>query len=112
MTWKTLYERLGGLDEAAFPVAFNDVDYCLRLQEAGYRIIFTPHAQLYHHESASRGRDLSADQQARAAREIATVRRKWRSRLQYDPYYNPNLSYRRPDFSLTDAPRVRRPWVR
>src|SRR6185436_9610159 len=100
MTWKTLYQKLGGLDEKKLPVAFNDVDYCLRVQEAGLRVIFTPHAQLYHHESASRG-GRSPD------REAGVMRRRWKSRMRHDPYYNPNLSYRTPDFSLSDMPRVK-----
>jgi GT2 family glycosyltransferase len=111
MTWKSLYQRLGGLDEADFPIAFNDVDYCLRVQQAGYRVVFTPHALLYHDESASRGRNVTAEQQVRAAREADVARRKWGPRMRDDPYYNPNLSYERPDFSLSDAPRVRKPWV-
>jgi GT2 family glycosyltransferase len=112
MTWKALYERLGGLNEPEFPVEFNDVDYCLRVQAAGYRVIYTPHAVLYHDESASRGRNVTEQQRSRAARDAARMRRKWAKRLQYDPYYNPNLSYVRPDFSLSDAPRVRKPWLR
>jgi GT2 family glycosyltransferase len=112
MTWKDLYQRLGGMDETAFPVAFNDVDYCLRAQDAGYRVIFTPHAQLYHHESATRGRDASAARAAMEARDAKEVRQRWGERLWHDPYYNPNLSYERPDFSLSTAPRVRKPWRR
>jgi GT2 family glycosyltransferase len=103
MTWKSLYQRLGGLDEKQLPVAFNDVDYCLRVQEAGLRVIFTPHAELYHHESVSR-QGLSPDREARV------MRRRWKARMRHDPYYNPNLSYRSPDFSLSDMPRVKRPW--
>jgi len=103
MTWRSLYQKLGGLDEKKLPVAFNDVDYCLRVQEAGLRVIFTPHAQLYHRESASRG-------QRSPDREASVMRRRWKARMRHDPYYNPNLSYRRPDFSLSDLPRVKRPW--
>jgi O-antigen biosynthesis protein len=112
MTWKSLYQRLGGLDEKELAVSFNDVDYCLRVLEAGQRVIFTPHAQLYHLESASRGRGRSDEQQARETREANVMRRRWRARLQHDPYYNPNLSYRYPDFSLSDAPRAKKPWLR
>jgi GT2 family glycosyltransferase len=112
MTWKQLYQRLGGLDEAELAVSFNDVDYCLRLQQAGYRVVFTPHAELYHFESATRGHDASAEQEARAAREVSIMRRRWGKRLDLDPYYNPNLNYARPDFSLAGAPRVRKPWLK
>ena len=109
MTRKDLYLRLGGLDERRFPVSFNDVDYCLRLQEAGYRVIFTPHAELYHHESASRGDGAASPREAAAAR---ALRRRWRARLERDPYYNPNLSNERADFSLADPPRIERPWLK
>ncbi len=112
MTWRNLYEKLGGLDETNLPISFNDVDYCLRVQEQGYRVIFTPHAELFHHESATRGMDVSVEQQARATRDVRHMRRRWGKRMQHDPYYNPNLSYDRPDFSLSDAPRVRKPWIR
>ena len=108
MTWKRLYLQLGGLDERALPVAFNDVDYCLRVQRAGYRVVFTPHAALYHHESASRGRGASR----REEQAVRIMRRRWRRRLEVDPYYNPNLSYERPDFTLARAPRVRKPWLK
>lgn len=112
VTWKELYEQLGGLDEANLRVAFNDVDYCLRVQEEGYRIIWTPHAELYHHESASRGADDSPEKGKRTRREADFMRRRWRGRMEHDPYYNPNLNYERPDFCLSNAPRVQRPWDR
>lgn len=111
MTWKRLYRDLGGLDERRLPVSFNDVDYCLRLQDEGWRVIFTPHAELRHHESATRGRHMSVEQQARALREVRYMRRRWRARLRHDPYYNPNLNYDRPDFSLGYASRVVKPWL-
>ena len=112
VTWKRLYQRLSGLNEEMFTVAFNDVDYCLRLQEAGYRVIFTPHAELYHHESATRGTDESLRRRLRDRRELKYMRARWSERMKHDPYYNPNLSYRRPDFSLSETPRVRKPWLR
>jgi GT2 family glycosyltransferase len=111
LTWKQAYLRLGGLNEKRLTVAFNDVDYCLRLQEAGYRVVFTPHAQLYHHESATRGDDEPLARRLRARREVKYMRRRWRSRMRHDPYYNPNLSYRRPDFALGESARVRKPWL-
>jgi GT2 family glycosyltransferase len=111
VTWKHLYEQLGGLNEESLTVAFNDVDYCLRLQEAGHRVIFTPHAELIHHESATRGRDTGLPRRMRANREISYMRLRWGKRMRHDPYYNPNLSYQRPDFSLSETPRVRKPWL-
>ena len=111
MTWRSLYDQLGGLDEENLPVAFNDVDYCLRIREAGYRVIWTPHAELYHHESVSRGSDDTPEKEARAKKEAAYMRSRWRHVMHHDPFYNPNLSYERPDFSLSHAPVVLKPWL-
>jgi GT2 family glycosyltransferase len=111
LTWKRLYESLGGLDEERLPVGYNDVDYCLRLQQAGHRVIFTPHAELYHYESATRGSDATPRKRLRARREEHAMRARWGSRMKHDPYYNPNLSPRRPDFSLGENPRVSKPWL-
>jgi GT2 family glycosyltransferase len=110
ITWRHLYQELGGLDERQLPVAFNDVDYCLRVREAGYRVVWTPHAELYHHESVSRGQDLTPEKKKRAKREVAYMRKRWKKVLLCDPFYNPNLSYERADFSLSHAPLVSRPW--
>jgi GT2 family glycosyltransferase len=112
LTWKDLYERMGGLNERALPVAFNDVDYCLRLQDAGYRVIYTPHAELYHHEWGTRGVDTTWRQRWRAHREMSYMRSRWRERMKHDPYYNPNLSYDQPNFTLNWKPRVKKPWER
>jgi len=111
VTWRTLYLRLGGLDEKHLPVAFNDVDYCLRVRQAGFKVVWTPHAELYHHESISRGKDKSAKRMRVAEREVAYMRRRWRKEMQSDPFYNPNFSYMRPDFVLGPAPDVKKPWL-
>lgn len=111
MTWKRLYDQLGGLDERRLKVAFNDVDYCLRVREAGYRVIWTPHAQLYHYESVTRGRDVSERARKRTRREANYMRSRWRHVMRHDPFYNPNLSYERPDFALSITPTVERPWL-
>ncbi|MEO8333054.1 MAG: glycosyltransferase family 2 protein, partial [Gallionella sp.] len=110
VVWKSLYEELRGLDEQHLPVAFNDVDFCLRVREAGYRVVWTPHAELYHHESVSRGKDESPEKKRRAKREAAYMRKRWKHVMWHDPFYNPNLSYERADFSLGNAPMVRKPW--
>lgn len=110
LTWRQRFLDLGGLDARRLPVAFNDVDYCLRVREAGGRVVWTPHAVLLHHESVSRGLDQSPAQKRRARREAEWMRRRWRAALQRDPFYNPNLSHERPDFSLSHAPLVRKPW--
>ncbi|MFZ0255868.1 MAG: glycosyltransferase family 2 protein [Gammaproteobacteria bacterium] len=110
MTRRALYLSLGGLNEKDLPIAFNDVDYCLRLREANWRVVWTPYAALYHHESVSRGRDESPEKKARAQQEVAYMIRRWGHVMHHDPFYNPNLSYARPDFSLSHAPLVNRPW--
>jgi GT2 family glycosyltransferase len=96
-TRRELFERTGGFDEAGLQVAFNDVDYCLRLQSAGYRIVYNPFCVLYHFESKSRGHDLSDAKQARHRAEAATFRARWRLIVDADPYYNPHFErYARP----------------
>ena len=90
LTPRQLFLDMGGLDAARFPVAFNDVDYCLRLRTAGKTIVWTPHAQLMHHESASRGHDVTLPQKSRAAMEMQHFRALWGNFV--DPFYNPNLS--------------------
>jgi GT2 family glycosyltransferase len=88
----SVYEALSGLDEHAFPVAFNDVDFCLRIQQAGLNLIWTPFAQLIHAESASRGKDESAEKRARAVREQQGFVERWFAAGQSDPHYHPALS--------------------
>lgn len=110
VTWRDLYLRLGGLNARWLPVAFNDVDYCLRVRKAGYRVVWTPHAELYHHESVSRGKDQGWRKELRAWREVKYMRWKWREAMRHDPFYNPNFSYLRADFALSPAPAVPKPW--
>ena len=100
MMRKALYEELGGLDEA-FAVALNDVDLCVRAWKAGRVNVFTPFAELYHYESASRGTDLTGAGAERYEKESALFRERWKELLeQGDPYYNPNFSLDRSDFAL------------
>ncbi|MBU9629621.1 glycosyltransferase family 2 protein [Burkholderia multivorans] len=103
---RSLYRQLGGLNEIDLAVAFNDVDFCLRVRQAGYRVLWTPHAVLYHHESATRGQDDTAEKIARAAREIDYMRRHWHEVIVNDPAYSPNLSLNRFDCQLAWPPRV------
>jgi len=110
MVWKHVYEKVGGLDAEHLPVAFNDVDFCLRVREAGLRVVWTPFAELYHHESLSRGKLQSTASQRHFRRERRYMRRRWDELLESDPFYNPNLSLERPDFSLSEQPRVKPPW--
>lgn len=97
---KEVFEQVGGLDETNLPIAFNDVDFCLKVRAAGYRNLWTPYAELYHHESASRGSDDTAAKRARAKAEVEYMRRTWAAELDSDPAYNPNLTLAHEDFSL------------
>lgn len=97
---KSVFEQVGGLNEEHLTVAFNDVDLCLKVREAGYRNLWTPYAELYHHESISRGADDNAKKRARAAGEVAYMRETWAAQLDNDPAYNPNLTLVHEDFSL------------
>lgn len=101
MVKKSIYDAVGGLDEE-FKVALNDVDFCLRIMEKGYLNVFTPFAELYHFESASRGIDVVDDAKAkRYEEESALFRKKWKTLLEKgDPYYNPNFSLDHSDYSL------------
>lgn len=89
---KAVYLAMGGMDEVAFPVAFNDVDLCLRLRQAGLAIIWSPFARLLHAESVSRGREDTPQKQARAQREIEHLRQRWGRILLNDPAYHPSLN--------------------
>jgi GT2 family glycosyltransferase len=102
---REVFEQVGGLDEALV-IAFNDVDFCLRVREAGYRNVWTPYAEMIHHESASRGEEDSPEKIARFGREIAFVEARWGEQLRTDPAYNPNLTLVHEDYSLAWPPRV------
>jgi len=92
MVRREVFDAVGGFDEE-LKVAFNDVDFCLRVREKGYRIAWTPYAELYHHESATRGFDLDP-------REIEFMKRRWKDVLLNDPYYNRNLTLEHENFSI------------
>lgn len=97
---REVWEAVGGLDEQ-LAVAFNDVDFCLRVRQAGYLVVWTPHAELYHYESRSRGKENTLEKQQRFAGEIAFFHQRWDAVLDAgDPYYNPNLTLKRENFSL------------
>lgn len=86
------YLDVGGMDAGRFSVAFNDVDFCLKLRARGRRILWTPHALLYHHESATRQTSRSPEAQAHEQREVAQLRVKWQTDTFLDPFYSPNLT--------------------
>jgi O-antigen biosynthesis protein len=108
---RSLFEEMGGLDADHLPIAYNDIDLCLRLQARGYRNLWTPYAELYHHESASRGYDREPEKLARFQREIDYMMQPWGGLLRNDPAYNPNLALDRESFSVTFRPRTSRPWL-
>ncbi|MDV2987952.1 UNVERIFIED_CONTAM: glycosyltransferase family 2 protein [Methylobacteriaceae bacterium AG10] len=87
-----VFSEVGGFDAAHLAVAFNDVDLCLRIRAAGYRIVWTPHARLVHHESKSRGAEDTPEKRARFEAESRVMRERWEPVLRADPYYNPNFS--------------------
>jgi hypothetical protein len=107
---RDVFEALGGFDEQ-FEVAYNDVDFCIRLRKAGWRIVWTPAAELYHHESASFGQHDGAGREDEFALEVAMMRKLWSLALDDDPSYNPNLSLDKGKlFCLAFPPRRRPPW--
>jgi O-antigen biosynthesis protein len=93
LTRRDVFMEVGGFDEERLPVIFNDIDLCLKMRRAGYLIVYTPFARLYRHELAGHPRPAEA-------REAGIMRERWPELLQRDPYYNPNLSRARADFSL------------
>jgi GT2 family glycosyltransferase len=96
---KSVFDHVGGLDEE-LRVALNDIDLCLKVAGAGYRNLWTPFAELIHHESVSRGRDYRPAKAQRLLDEVNTLRRRWGPALLSDPYYSPHLTYDREDFSI------------
>ena len=100
MTKRSVWEQVGGLNEA-IAVAFNDVDFCLRIRAAGYLIVFTPYAELYHYESKSRGQEDTPEKIRRFNHEVETILAAWGPVIQKgDPYYHPHLTLDKEDFSL------------
>jgi O-antigen biosynthesis protein len=108
---RSVYLETGGLDEN-FPVAFNDVDFCLRLGERGYAVVWTPFAELYHLESATRGKDHEdAKRLERLERDAKLLQQRWAEALDSDPFYNPNCSLAA-DFAPGFPSRRRQPWLK
>lgn len=104
MIKRSIYEEVGGLDEQ-IKVAFNDIDFCLRVRKAGYRNMWTPFAEMYHHESASRGHEDNPEKVARFNAEVDFMKKRWGNELITDPYYSPNLTLEHEDFSLAKVSR-------
>jgi GT2 family glycosyltransferase len=109
---KSAFEEVGGLNETDLAVAFNDVDFCLRLKKRGYRNIWTPHAELYHHESATRGAEHTPENVERFQREIDYMRTNWGHEIDHDAFYNENFSADISEcFQLAFPPRRKKPWL-
>lgn len=100
---RSIYDEVGGLDET-LAVAFNDVDFCLKVHQAGYRNHWTPHAQLIHHESVTRGYEDTPEKQMRFKGEIDKLQSRWSALIARDPCYSPNLTAHAEDFSLAWPP--------
>ena len=97
---RDVYRQVGGLDEG-YAVAFNDVDFCMKIRKAGYLVVFTPFAELYHYESKSRGQEDTTEKRNRFNSEVFRFQEKWASELKSgDPYYNPNLTLITENFDL------------
>ncbi len=89
---RAVWDRVGGLDAVSLPVALNDLDFCLRVRAAGFAVVWTPHAVLVHHESASRGSDATEASRERFRGECRVMRERWGPVLDADPFYNPHFS--------------------
>ena len=105
---KSHYQAVGGLNAENLRVAFNDVDFCLKLVENGLHNVYAARAVLLHHESVSRGHENTPAKQARFAAEVAWMKQRWGDRLTTDPAYNPNLDLEHAPFSLATPPRLKR----
>ena len=102
MTRASLFRELGGFTEE-LAVAFNDIDYCMKVRNAGKLVVYNPYSVMYHYESKSRGLEDTPEKVARFNREIAIFARRWPDVLKNgDPYYNPNLTLRKSNFALRD----------
>ena len=110
-TRRAVYDEVGGFEEKHLAVAFNDVDFCIRIREAGYKIIWTPHAELYHYESVSRGIDATPEMKRRADAEVKYIRAKWGWIVDNDPFHNSNLSLDTEFVEFAEKSRVKKPWL-
>jgi GT2 family glycosyltransferase len=99
MTRHDVFDAAGGLDET-LPVAWNDIDYCLRIRDAGHRIVYVPDAKMVHHESATRGFPATGAAWAAHAAEVERMRERWKVAGTSDPYYHPALTLKAPNFGL------------
>ena len=100
MVSKEIYGKVQGLEEK-LAVAFNDLDFCLRVRQEGYLVVYNPFVEAYHYESKSRGQEDTKEKVQRFGEEIEFIRSRWMGLIQKgDPYYNPNLSLKKCNYSL------------
>lgn len=107
---RSIFDEVGGLDQENLTVAFNDVDFCLKVMSKGYLNIFTPYAVLYHHESVSRGHENTPEKIVRFEKESNFMKNKWKKLLENDPYYNQNLTIVSENFLYSFPPRTHQYW--
>ena len=102
MSKRSVFDAVGGFTEE-LAVAFNDIDYCMKVRKLGKLVVYAPYAVLHHYESKSRGLEDTPEKVERFNREIATFAKRWPEILRDgDPYYNPNLTLRKSNFALRD----------
>ena len=99
MVKKSVFDKVEGLEEA-LTVAFNDVDFCIKVNQAGYLVVYNPHVEAYHYESLTRGQEDSPEKADRFQKEGDFMRKKWKGLLKSDPFYNPNLSLKSCNYKI------------
>lgn len=100
LTKRCLWDSVGGLDEKHFKIAFNDIDYCLKIRSLGYDVVYTPYAKLYHYESKSRGPEDTPEKQKRYLSECNMMVKRWGTNRIPDPFYNVNLTLSAENFGI------------
>lgn len=110
-TRREVFHSVGGFNERDLAVSYNDVEFCLRVRQAGYDVVWTPYAELYHYESRSRRQYTTPAEADRAYAERSYMLRNWGDSLKRDPYYNPNLSLESGSFALAEETRAGKPWL-
>jgi GT2 family glycosyltransferase len=100
---KSDYELVNGLNESNLTIAFNDVDFCLKILSLGRRNLYCAEAELYHYESVSRGLEDTKEKQQRFQSELNYLKTNWASFIKHDPAYNPNLTLKRENFSIKEV---------
>lgn len=108
---RSVFQEVGGFDEVNLNAAYNDVDFCLRVRQAGYSVVWTPYAELYYAESGPHGSDCQATRDAQRRPDELYMEQRWADELESDPFYSPNLSLDDESFSLAFPPRLEKTWA-